>query len=218
MTAIYDWVTGIMNDSGNSYGLLGRNCVDFVRDIFNVAGLGNQISHMMQWLSAPVNFYAQITDWLEMNGFAGIMDGIGEVLGFFGEVAELTMDAAEAAWDWTGDMANAAWDFVGYLGDVVGGFVGDLAQSIADFFKPFGKGNDAGDGDMGTVDQLAFVSGDDFVLGPDMHIAPPQEVAANPVFDIGQRSDGIKFLLPLNPMEEAQFTLFDPPIEDYLFA
>ena len=216
--AMYNWVTQVMADPGNSYGLLGRNCVDFVRDMFNVAGLGNQISHMMQWLNEPVNFYAQITDWLEMYGFGGIMDGIGEVLGFVGEVAELTMNAAAAAWNWAGDIASAAWEFVGNMADAVGGFVGDLAEAISNFFKPFGKGSDDGDGDMETVEQIIFPS-DDFMLTSDMQITPQPEGGISYLYEIClEKVSSIKFPASLNPLEETQFTYVDPPVEDYLFA
>lgn len=142
--AMYNWVAGILGDPNNSYGLLGQNCVDFVRDMFSVAGLTNQISSLMQWLNMPVNYYAAITDWLESNGFGPIMDGIGATLGAFGELGSIVINAAGDAWNWASDMATAAWDLIGNLGDAVGGFVGSLADSIADFFRNFGKGNDEG--------------------------------------------------------------------------
>ena len=168
MMEMYNWATGILGDPNNSYGLLGQNCVDFVRDMFNVAGLTNQISSLMQWLDLPVNYYAAITDWLDANGFGGIMDGIGATLGAFGELGSMAMNAAADAWNWAGDMATAAWGFVSGIGDAVGGFFGGLADTISDFFNRIGKGNNEGGEHEETLDPQGFrMADDDFLMKGD---------------------------------------------------
>jgi hypothetical protein len=176
MMSMYNWVTGIMADPGNSYGLLGRNCVDFVRDMFGQAGLGNQISSLMQWLDTPVNHYAALTDWLALNGFGPVWDGIGEVLGFAGEVGSFLLNAATSAWNGLVDMATSAYNFISNIGDQIGGFATDLYNRIVNFFQQFSIADDPGptipeapDGHRST-----WESDDDFVF----ELSVDQEVFA----------------------------------------
>lgn len=160
MMSMHTWITNILSDPNNAYGLIGQNCVDFVRDVLSAAGIGEQVSLFMAWLNTPVTYYAAITDWLEANGFGPIMDGIGATLGALGELGSIVINAAGDAWNWAGDMATAAWDFIGNLGDAVGGFFGGLADSIADFFRNFGKGNDEGTEQQETEDGAGRAAGD----------------------------------------------------------
>ena len=160
---MYNWAAGLISDPQNSYGLLGRNCVDFVRDMFSAGGLGNQISSMIQWLDTPVNHYAAISDWLVANGFGPMWDGVGSFVGAFGELGSHVINAATAAWNGFGDMVGSAYNFISDLGASAGGFIGDLATSIWDFFRLFGKDNSEGDGDMETEGASAVLD-DDFLL------------------------------------------------------
>lgn len=55
-------VSEIIGGDQNSYGLIFRNCVDFVRKVAAFGGLGTDISSLFQWVDTPVNYYASITD------------------------------------------------------------------------------------------------------------------------------------------------------------
>lgn len=162
--AAYNLIAGIMADENNDYGLLGENCVDFVRDVLMAAGLGDQVSPLMQWVDAAVNHYAAISDWLLANGFGDIWGGIGDVLGAFGELGSLMINAASDAWNWASDMASNAWDFVGSLGGMVGGFFGELANAISNFFGLFGITDTPGHTLPEADGARAFDSDDDFLL------------------------------------------------------
>lgn len=164
MMAMYGWITNILNDPNNSYGLLGQNCVDFVRDVLSAGGLGEAVSDFMAWLDTPVNHYATITDWLDANGFGPIMDGIGATLGAFGELGSIMINAASDAWNWASDMASNAWDFVGSLGGMVGGFFGELANAISNFFGLFGITDTPGHTLPEADGARAFDGDDDFLL------------------------------------------------------
>ena len=104
--AMHGWAASLISDPNNSYGLLGRNCVDFVRDMFSAGGLGNQISSMIQWLDTPVNHYAAISDWLVANGFG---DMVGSAYNFIS-------DLGASAGGFIGDLATSIWDFFRLFG------------------------------------------------------------------------------------------------------
>lgn len=155
-----------MDGDANSYGLLFRNCVDFVRKVAEFAGLGTDISEMIQWVDTPVNHYASITDWLRGNGFGDILDGIGWAVGGLGELGEMGMDAAGRAWDWAVGVGRSAYDWVSDIGDQIGGFASDLWGQITSFFGGiFGDGSPGGTGggDSETHGR-SFTSDDDFII------------------------------------------------------
>jgi hypothetical protein len=159
-------IQGILNDPFQSYGLLGRNCVDFVREVLEAAGLEG-VSERMQWVDAPVNHYAVIMDWLDGHGFGPIMEVIGDVLGEIGELGNMAMDAVGRVWDFAMDIGQTAFDFVMDLGDQIGGFASDVMGSIFDFFGSiFGPGP-GHEGDTPVVNGFMAVD-DDWLVSSDM--------------------------------------------------
>lgn len=148
--AAWNMIQSIINGPDNNYGLFGQNCVDVLREVAELAGLGNQVGSLFQDLGLPVNSYAHMSDWLIFNGFEFVGNTIGGILGNIGELGNAVVDVASWAYDNFGSsMVDAAWEFVSGLGSAIGGFAGDIWGIIRDYFRPI-KDNLPGDGEMET--------------------------------------------------------------------
>jgi hypothetical protein len=192
------------DDPDDYYGLLFRNCVDFIRDVLQGGNVDRDVSELITDPDLPVTIYARMTDFMENAGFGGLMDGIGYAVGLAGEGLELVLNLANQAWQLTGDIMTAAGNFVSDVGSAIGGFFGSVATAVSNFFQtifPDDEEDPPGDIQPNSVGW----NDDDFVLSEASMAALPEPdgYVVDPIYpDLDPTPDNEGFIVFVNPAND----------------
>lgn len=130
-------MNGLSVNGEYGYGLIGQNCVDFVRNVLDVAGLSNIDLANYLPLDSLVRDYTVATDFLDDLGVYGAVDFVGDIIEGFGLAGnELVNGFQDAFYDFS------QGDFLGGIASIWDGVTGAISDVFDGILDAFGFGDE----------------------------------------------------------------------------
>lgn len=130
---------GMASDLNAGYGLVGANCLDFVRYILAYGGIdSSNMSAMTTGAPVALRAYAWATDFMYANGASPVLNLIGDVCENVGSAGQAILDSAASSWSifTSGDLLGGIESMVGGFVSAVSQLVSDILGALSDFLNP----------------------------------------------------------------------------------